>query len=106
MRLKKNFFIHFTILLLFILITINNSSHAQKKETITFTGLIKSISYNSILVNEVRILISSDTKVSNERGESLKLQDLKKGLYVWVDTVKTSEGFLANKIVIKELKGV
>lgn len=105
MGLKKIFLVHLIIFLLLILIIIN-PSHAQKKEIITFTGMIKSISHSSILVEEIKILISSDTKVFNERGGNLKLTDLKKGLYVSVDAVKTPEGFLANKIVIMEFKGV
>jgi len=106
MNLRKILIINLIFFSLSLLIINQCFSQTQKMETITFTGIIKSISHGSILVNEINILISSDTKVFNERGYSLKLNDLRVGLYVSVDTIKGSEGFLAKKIVVKELKGV
>ena len=106
MRLEKALLINFTIFLLSLLIISTSFSQVKKGEIIPFTGTIKIISYNFIVVNEINIAISSETRIYDEKGNTLKLHDLKSGLYVAVDTIRNLDGFLAKKIVVKKLKGV
>jgi hypothetical protein len=80
-------------------------SQAKKDEIISFQGFIKDISkdYTFIVVNSDNVLISSDTKIVNEKGWTLKIEDLKPKLYVVIEAVVVkSKGLLAKKIVIRK----
>jgi hypothetical protein len=90
------------IVFLLILLPADLGFSQTKGETISFSGTIESISadYKFIVVNNVNILISSSTKIVNERGYTLKAGDLKSELYVIIQGVQSSNGFLAMKIIV------
>jgi hypothetical protein len=50
----------------------------------------------------MNILISTDTKIVNEKGAILKINDLRLGLFVGIEGSKNQNGFFARKIVIKK----
>ena len=87
-----------------ICIAISVCAQPKKEEIISFPGFIKSISkdYQSIVINSDSILIASSTRIVNEKGTSLRIEDLKSGLYVVVEAVLNSNRLLAKKIVVKD----
>jgi len=107
MNIQKGFLIKSVISMIIFMTVTPGFSQVKKGETVPFTGIIKNISKDikSILVNEVKIEISSDTKIFDEKGNSLKMSDLKLKLYVAVEAAKNQDGFLAKRIVVKKLKG-
>lgn len=98
-----------TILLIVTLLIVTPSfSQVKKGEMVFHSGTIKSISKDLriVVVNDVNILISSETKIFDEKGNTLKINSLKQKLYVVVEGFENTDGILAKKIVIKELRGV
>lgn len=102
MILRKIFLTKFVVFLFILLVFDLSFSQIRSEVTVSFSGIIKSISgdYKFIVVNDVNILISSSTKIVNERGYTLKAGDLKSELYVIIHGVQSSNGFLAKKIVV------
>lgn len=80
-------------------------SQAKKEEIILFSGIITKISidYKFIVVHNVNILISSDTKIFNEKGKSLKINELKPELLVKVEGTQSPNGFFAKRITVRKL---
>ena len=107
MNLRKGFLTHFIILIIILWILTPSFSQIKKGEAILFTGVIESISkgYKSIAVDNRNILISSDTNIFDEKGNALKINDLRLDLYVTVEGINNPDGFLAKKIVVKKPKG-
>ncbi len=106
MNLKHIFLIKFSIFI-FIFIIFNFAfSQVKTGEMISFPGVIESIpeDFKFIVINEVRIFISSDTKIVDENGNILKIEELKPRLNVTIEVVRNSNGFFAEKIVLKKLK--
>ena len=90
---------------MFILFMVNfGFPQGKKEEIIIFSGIITRISndYKFIVVNDMNILISYDTKIVNEKGKSLKINELKPELFVTVQGVQNPNGFLAKKIMVKK----
>jgi len=104
MSSKKIFLIKFGIFILILFVVNLSFSQVKKEETIVYGGIIKSISkdYKSILVYNENILISSNTKIFDEKGKPLKIEELKPELYVVVEGVINQNGFLARKITVKK----
>jgi hypothetical protein len=104
MNSKKMFVVEFVAFILIFLVADLGFSQAKKEEIIVYGGIIKSISkdYKSILVYNQDILISSNTKIFDERGKPLKIEDLKPKLYVVVEGVENPKGLLAKKITVKK----
>ncbi len=104
MNAKNVLLMKFSIFI-FILFVVNfGFSQVNEEEILSFSGIITTISkdYKFIVVNDVNILISSNTKIVNEKGKSLKINDLKPELYIRIEGVQNSNGFLAKKIVVKK----
>lgn len=72
----------------------------------TISGVIESLDKNSksIVVNNTQILISSQTKVVDGKGNILKIEDLNPNLPVSIKGIQNPKGFTALKIVVKTLK--
>ncbi len=90
---------------IFFFILVNFSFGQVKKERmIYFSGIIKTISgdHKSIVVNHVNILISPNTKIVNEKGIILTINDLRPELFVGIEGSKSPNGFVAGKIVLKK----
>ena len=101
----KEVFLHKLVIFIFILLLIGlSSSQIKGEETIFYSGIITSISkdYKFIVVYNENILISSNTKIFNEKGRSLEINDLRPDLYVFIEGVQNPKGFLAKKIVVKK----
>jgi hypothetical protein len=106
MKLRKLVFIQFVISILTLLILSPGFSQVKKEGTLSFSGTIDHIpaDFKSIVVNEGRILISPDTRIVDEKGNQLKIEDLKIGDYVIIIALKKSNGVFAQKIAIKKRK--
>jgi hypothetical protein len=105
-NLKKIFLIEFAIFILTFLVFNLGFSQVKMGETTSFPGVIESIpaDFKFIVVNEVRIYISPDTKIVNENGNILKIEELKPRFNVTIEGVRSKDGFYAKKIVVKKLK--
>ncbi len=103
MKFKRNIVINLIILTVTFLTL--NSGFAQTKgsQTILFPGVIEQISADSkfIVVNEAKILLSSNAKIMDETGNNLTPYDLKCGSFVTLEVIKHGNGFLATKIILK-----
>ena len=96
------------LVLLSVTLLIFSPSFSQpiKEEILTFPGIIESIDGNLkfIVVNEVQIMISPDTKIVDEKGNTLSLKDLKPKLHVTIEALRNFDRFSAKKIVVKTIK--
>jgi hypothetical protein len=106
MKLRKVFFIQLVNFILTLLILSSGFSQVRKEGTLSFSGYIDNIpaDFKSIVVNEGRIFISSDTKIVDEKGNHLKIKDLKRRQYVTIVALQKSNGVFAQKITIKKGK--
>jgi len=106
MNLIRVFLIQFTVFIFISLIINLGFSQVKTGEMISFTGVIQSIQkdFKFIVINEVRIFISRDTKVVDESGNTLKISVLKSRLNVTIEAVRNPNGFFAKKIVVKSVK--
>ena len=104
MKFKKALFFQCMVFVIPFLLLSPSFSQVKKEETIFYSGIITSISkdYKFIVVYNENILISSNTKIFNEKGKPLKIEDLKPELYVVIEGVQNPNGFLAKKIVVKK----
>jgi hypothetical protein len=101
MKLEKAYLIKsvmFMLALLFFLPGIQGI----KQEAISYSGVIESIDkdFKFIVVNGAKILISGNTNIVNEKGNILRMDDLKLKLFVVIEGVHSPDGFLGKKIVI------
>jgi hypothetical protein len=71
-------------------------------ETISFSGMIESIhkDLNFIVINEVRIYISPDTKIIDEGGGILQKGELQIRQKVFIEASRGKEGYYAKKIIL------
>jgi len=103
MKFRKRIGIIATVLTLTVLFL--QLSHAQvtKEQTLIFPGVIEQVTADSksVIVNEARISLSSNTQIVDENGNPLTLYDLKRGSPVTLEVVRHASGFLARKIVLK-----
>lgn len=106
MKSKKNFLIQFAIFILIFLILSFAFSQVKISEAISFSGMIESIEedFEFMVINEVRIYISSETKIVDEYGNTLKIEQLKPRLNVTVDVVRNPNGLFAKKILLNKKK--
>jgi len=104
MKFKKNIIASVIILTLTFLTL--NSGFAQTKanQAIIFPAVVEQISSDLkfIIVNEARVSLSSNTQITDDKGNTLTLYDLTRGSSVSLEVVKQGSGFLAQKIVIKK----
>ena len=56
---------------------------------------------NSIVVNGTKVLISSDTKIVDEKGNIVRNEDLSSNSPITIDGVHRPNGFSATKILVK-----
>lgn len=104
MKFKKNIIANLIVLALTFLTL--NSGFAQMKgnQPIIFPGVIEQISSDLkfIIVNEARISLSSNTQITDDKGNSLTLCDLTRGSWISLEVTKNGKGYLAKKIVINK----
>jgi hypothetical protein len=100
MELQKVCFVKSVIFMLTLLIFLPGIQ-GIKEEAASYSGVIKSIDKDfKLIVNDVKVLISDNTKIVDEKGNILRMNDLKPGLSVAIEGVRSSNGFFAKKIVI------
>jgi hypothetical protein len=101
MKLEKAFPIKSVMFMLILLIFLPGIQ-GIKQEAIPFSGVIESIDKNFkfIGINGAKILISEETKIVDEKGNSLKMDNLKLKLSVVIEGGRSPEGFLAKKIIV------
>ena len=102
---SKNIFLMKFVIFIFIFFVVHFCfSQVKKEEAIIFSGIITRISsdYKFIVVSDVNILITSDTKIVNEKGTILKINELKPKLFVRIEGVQNPNGLLAKKILVKK----
>jgi hypothetical protein len=105
MKLQKIFVIIFILLTIVGVVVEPSFSQVKKDEIISFPGIIESIDKNFkfIIVNEARIFISNETKIVDEKGNVLKINDLKPKLSVTIEALRNPDGFFAKKILVRTL---
>lgn len=77
-----------------------------QKSTGFFRGTIEAVDkdFKFIMVNGVKVSISSTTQISNEKGKLLTVSDLRPNLSVIIDGSKNNQDLLAKRILVKGLK--
>ena len=105
MELQKVCFVKSVIFMLTLLIFLPGFQ-GKKEEIISFHGVIESIDKNFkfIVVNEARIFVTADTNIVDEKGNILKIDDLKPKLSIVVEAFRNPNGFFAKRIVVKTTK--
>jgi len=71
-------------------------------ETISLSGIVKDVSWDhkSIVVSEKNFFISHDTKVIDQKGNRLKIEDIKKNVDIAIDAIPGPDGYLIKEMVI------
>jgi len=92
--------------LLFLNIGMTQTKRAD--ETIFLSGPVKEVSWHhkTIIVNDKKFFIYPDTIVVDQRGNALKLEDIKHNGDVAIDANKIPSGYMIKKIVVITDKGV
>jgi hypothetical protein len=77
-------------------------------ETISLSGIVKDVTWDhkSIVVGGKSFFISSETKVIDQKGNRLKIDDIKKNADVAIDVIPHPNGFIINEIVVITNRGV
>jgi hypothetical protein len=106
MKLIRIFLIQFAIFVSIFLILGFAFSQVKRGDTISFSGMIESIGedFEFIVINEARIFVSSETKIFDEKGNVLKIEELKPKLTVTIEAVRNPNGFLGKRIILNKLK--
>jgi len=102
MNLQKLLLMKMVIVIVTLVIFHPGFSQVKREEIISVSGYIDSIPKDSkfIVVNERRVFISSNTKITSEKGSILKINDLKLRLYVAIEGVRKPDGIFAAKITV------
>ena len=103
MRAQKFFLIGSITFMLSLLIFL---SGFQVIKVATISGVIESSDKDSgfIVVGEANISVSADTRIMDEKGKILNIQDLNANLSVEVEGIQNPGGFTATKIIVKTPK--
>jgi hypothetical protein len=106
MKLKRALSIDLASFVITLLFLSQSFSQGRIGEIISFPGVIQSVQedFKFIVINEVRIFISPDTKIVDESGKILKRDELKSRLHVDIEAVRNPNGFFAKKIALQKLK--
>ena len=106
MNLQRLLLVKLVILAMTLVIVHPGFSQVKSREIKSFSGYIESIhkDLKFIAVNEVRVFISSNTKIVGEKGNSLKMDDLRTELPVAIEGVWKSGDIFAEKVTIRTPK--
>jgi hypothetical protein len=105
MKLENVSFIKSVMFMLTLLIFLPGMQ-GIKHEGTSYSGVIEQVDKDSkfLVINGAKMNVSQDTKILDEKGNSLKTDALKPALFAVIEGVTTSGGFLAKKIVIRTPK--
>ncbi len=102
MNLKKIFLVK--LLVVIFALSFSGPAFSQSK-TATLAGVIQWVSpdfkYIALPSSERSIPIPPDTKVFDEKGNSLKLTSLRKGLNIVMESTRNPDGSMQRKIIVK-----
>ena len=106
MKLERICYTSFAMFVLVVLLIGPATSQIQRREIISFSGVIESISKdpNFIVVNEAKIFISAATQIMDESGELHKIDYLRPKRHVTIEAFRNPNGLMARKIAIKTSK--
>jgi hypothetical protein len=108
MKVNRTFSIPSAVLVTILLFSYPCFSQVRKDLKGPYSGVIDGISadYKFITVNEKRFSLSRKTEVVDERGNHLKLYDLRPGWYVTIQRVQNPDGSFEKKIMVRGQRGV
>lgn len=78
------------------------------KETIFLSGIVKEVSWDhqSIDINGKKFFISNDTRVEDQKGNRLRLSDVKINFEFAIDAIQHPNGYMIKNIVVITDRGV
>jgi hypothetical protein len=102
MNLQRLLLMKLVILAMTLVAVHPGLSQVKGEEIKSFSGSIESMAKDSrfIVVNEVRVFISSNTRIVDEKGNVLEIDHLKPRHLVTIEGVRKSEGISAEKITL------
>lgn len=107
---KRKITLTVTLILCFLIIFASSGwgQIKEKKEPVFFSGIVKEISwdYQSMTIQGKKCYISNDTQVMDQRGNHLKVTDIKANADVAIDAIPHTNGYRIIKIVLITDKGV
>lgn len=103
MRRKKA--IHFFLLIL-PLFTFLCGFQVKRMETVSVNGAIERIDPDrkAIVVNQIKMDLSPDTRIVDEKGNAVKWDQLKPTTHLTAETVRMPDGYKVIKITIHSKK--
>ena len=106
MRPQKFLFMNMVALGVILGILSTGFSDVKKEEIISFRGTIEQVAsdFKFIVVNEVKITITSQTKITDGKGTVAKINDLKAKRFVRIEALRREDGFIAQTILLLPLK--
>jgi hypothetical protein len=107
MKVNRTFSIPSAVLVTILLFSYPCFSQVRKDLKGPYSGVIDGISadYKFITVNEKRFSLSKKTEVVDEKGNHLKLYDLRPGWYVTIQRVQNPDGSFEKKIIVRARGG-
>ncbi len=109
--MKKRKIISTITLTIWILIIFTSTGWGQVKEgkdVVFFSGIVKEISWDhqSMIIQGKKCYVSNDTQVLDQRGNRLKVTDIKANADVTIDAIPHGNGYRIIKIILITDKGV
>ena len=103
MNLKRLYVISVVILIPMFLSIHPAFSQARKEVAVSYQGYIESVlpGPKMISVNETPVYLSFDTKLFDVKGGTLRITDLKPGMFAKIEGVQKTNGVYARKISIR-----
>jgi hypothetical protein len=89
-------------LLILPLVTFLCGFEVKRMETVSVNGAIERIdpNHNVIVVNQIKMDLSSDTRIVDEKGNAVKWDQLKPTTHLTVETVRMPDGYKVIKITV------
>jgi hypothetical protein len=104
MDMKKIFWVELLALVLTLSFIGPAFSQSGPNRVIAHAGAIEWVSndFKLIYINERKVLISPQTKILDDQGNSLKVTELRRGRRVVVELVRISDGSMEKRVIIKK----
>jgi hypothetical protein len=103
MNVRKLFGVELLIVILALSFVGPAFSQGRPSKTIAHAGVIEWVSkdFKFIGINERKVLISPQSKILDDQGNSLKVTELRRGRRVVVEMVRMPGGSVEKRIIIK-----
>ena len=108
MDLKKVIVTMCSAILMICFSSVPGFSQAKKGETMSFSGVIQGVSKDnkSIIVDEKNYSISQDTKIVDQNGNAMKLEDIGVDAKVAIEAIPHRNGLQIKRIRVKRERPV